>query len=74
VAHLGVDLLTVGGHKMYAPKGVAAVYVRAGVRLKPLVYIGGHERGPRTGTDNVAPIVDFAAAAIATGHHHYESC
>jgi len=41
VAELGVDLATVVGHKMYAPKGIAALYVRPGVRLEPLVYGGG---------------------------------
>jgi cysteine desulfurase len=50
----GVDLLTIAGHKMYAPKGIGALYVRSGVRLEPLVYGGGQERGLRAGTENVA--------------------
>jgi cysteine desulfurase len=55
---LGVDLLTVAAHKLYAPKGVGALYVRDGVVLDPLVHGAGHERGRRAGTENVA----FAAA------------
>ncbi|WP_344474084.1 cysteine desulfurase family protein [Nonomuraea monospora] len=59
----GVDLLTVVGHKMYAPKGVAALYVRDGVALEPVVYGGGQERGLRAGTENVALAVAIGAAA-----------
>ncbi|MEV2255928.1 cysteine desulfurase family protein [Streptomyces sp. NPDC050147] len=61
VGELGVDLLTIVGHKMYAPKGAAALYVREGVRLEPVVYGGGQERGLRAGTENVA-----LAAALGT--------
>jgi cysteine desulfurase len=60
---LGVDLLTIVGHKMYAPKGVAALYVRDGVTLEPLVAGGGQERGLRAGTENVALAVALGAAA-----------
>ncbi|SNT46851.1 cysteine desulfurase family protein [Actinacidiphila glaucinigra] len=63
VEGLGVDLLTVVGHKMYAPKGVAALYVRPGLRLEPLVYGGGQEGGLRAGTENVALAVALGAAA-----------
>ncbi|ONI88694.1 cysteine desulfurase NifS [Actinosynnema sp. ALI-1.44] len=63
VTELGVDLLTVVGHKMYAPKGIAALYVRAGVQLEPLVYGGGQERGLRAGTEPVAMAVALGAAA-----------
>ncbi|MFJ8601734.1 cysteine desulfurase family protein [Streptomyces shenzhenensis] len=59
----GVDLLTVVGHKMYAPKAVAALYVRDGVRLEPVVYGGGQERGLRAGTENVALAVALGTAA-----------
>src|SRR5215207_4996473 len=59
----GVDLLTIAGHKMYAPKGIGALYVRAGVRLEPLVYGGGQERGLRAGTESVALAVALGAAA-----------
>ena len=63
VTALGADLLTVVGHKMYAPKGVAALYVRAGTALEPVIYGGGQERGLRAGTENVALIAALGAAA-----------
>jgi cysteine desulfurase len=63
VEALGVDLLTVVGHKMYAPKGVGALYVRAGTRLAPIIPGGGQERGLRAGTENVALIAALGAAA-----------
>jgi cysteine desulfurase len=63
VDQLGVDLLTVVGHKMYAPKGAAALYVREGVRLEPVVYGGGQERSLRSGTENVALAVALGTAA-----------
>ncbi len=63
VADLGVDLLTVAGHKLYAPKGVGALYVRSGVKLESLVHGAGHERGRRAGTENVAYAVALGAAA-----------
>ena len=68
VPALGVDLLTVVGHKMYAPKGIAALYVRAGVRLAPLIHGGGQERGLRAGTENVAGAVALGAAAALARH------
>ncbi|MEU6811118.1 cysteine desulfurase family protein [Streptomyces sp. NPDC046831] len=68
VRALDVDLLTVVGHKMYAPKGAAALYVRDGVDLEPVVHGGGQERGLRAGTENVALAVALGAAAdIAAG-------
>src|SRR5690606_29367221 len=67
VKELGVDLLTIAGHKLYAPKGVGALYVRNGVKLPPLVVGAGQERGIRPGTENVAFIVGLGAAcAIAS--------
>ncbi|MGH8210616.1 MAG: cysteine desulfurase family protein [Steroidobacteraceae bacterium] len=59
---LSVDLLSLAGHKLYAPKGVGALYVRRGVRIQPLVLGAGHERGLRPGTENVAGIVGLGAA------------
>jgi cysteine desulfurase len=62
VAELGVDLLTIAGHKLYAPKGVGALFVRRGVRLSPVLLGAGHERGLRPGTENVASIVGLGVA------------
>lgn len=62
VAALGVDLLTVAGHKLNAPKGVGALYVRRGTALRPFALGAGHERGLRPGTENVASIVGLGVA------------
>ena len=64
-ARLGVDLLTLSGHKVHAPKGVGALYIRSGLPLKPLLYGGGQERGLRSGTEPTAQIAAFAAACAA---------
>lgn len=63
VDELGVDLLTLAGHKAYAPKGVGALFVRAGIQLTPVLLGGGQERGVRPGTENVPYIVGLGAAA-----------
>jgi cysteine desulfurase len=62
VRDLQVDLLTVAGHKLYAPQGVGALYVRRGVQVAPLLHGGGHERGLRPGTENVAAVVGLGVA------------
>ncbi|HEV7226176.1 MAG TPA: cysteine desulfurase family protein [Pirellulales bacterium] len=63
VDDLGVDLLSLAGHKMYAPKGVGVLYVRRGVVLEPLLHGAGHESGQRAGTENVPYIVGLGRAA-----------
>lgn len=60
---LGVDLLSISGHKFYAPKGIGALYIRGGTRLRQLLYGGHHQRGFRPGTENVPGIVGFGEAA-----------
>jgi cysteine desulfurase len=62
VARLGVDLLTLGGSKIYGPKGTGVLYVRTGTGLEPLQFGGGQERGRRSGTENVAGAVGLAKA------------
>lgn len=62
VADLGVDYLTLAGHKMYAPKGIGALYLRPGAALYPLFLGGGQERGLRPGTENVAYIAGLGEA------------
>jgi len=60
---LGVDLLSISGHKLYAPKGVGALYIRGGTHLRQLLYGGHHQRGFRPGTENVPGIVGLGKAA-----------
>ncbi len=62
VTELGVDMLTVSGHKLYGPKGVGALYVKRGTRLTPILHGGGHERRLRSGTENVPGIVGLGVA------------
>lgn len=62
VRDLDVDLLSVAGHKLYAPKGVGALYVRRGTPLAPFTLGAGHERGLRPGTENLASIVGLGVA------------
>jgi cysteine desulfurase len=63
VSTLGLDLLSISGHKFYAPKGIGALYIRGGTRLRQLLYGGHHQRGFRPGTENVAGIVGLGKAA-----------
>jgi cysteine desulfurase len=60
---LKVDLLSLSGHKLYAPQGIGALYIRGGTRLRQLLYGGHHQRGFRPGTENVPGIVGLGAAA-----------
>mgnify|MGYP005849764231 CR=1 FL=1 len=66
VDRLGVDMLSVSAHKLYGPKGVGCLYVRRGTRLQATLLGGGHEKGMRSGTENVAGIVGFGAAMELT--------
>jgi len=59
---LNIDLLTASSHKIYGPKGIALLYIRKGTLIEPLLHGGGHERGKRSSTVNVAGIVGFAKA------------
>src|SRR4051812_42151292 len=62
IPDLGVDLLSVAGHKFYAPQGVGALFVRNGIQLEPYMHGAGHEGGRRAGTENVLEIVALGAA------------
>ena len=69
VDELGVDMLSIAGHKVYAPKGVGALYLRRGVRIEPVMHGAGHEGGRRPGTENVPYLVALGtAASLAAGH------
>ena len=63
VKDLGVDMYSVSGHKIHAPKGIGALYIAPGLNLQPFVYGGGQERNLRAGTENVAGICAFGYAA-----------
>ncbi len=67
VDELGVDFLSVAGHKLYAPKGIGALYVRSGLELPPLIRGAGHESGRRAGTENVLEIVGLGRACEIAG-------
>ncbi|NLW06780.1 MAG: cysteine desulfurase NifS [Clostridia bacterium] len=67
VEELNVDLLTASSHKIYGPKGSGCLYVRKGIRIKPLFYGGAQERKRRPGTENVPAIVGFGRAAELAG-------
>lgn len=62
VKEMNVDMLSVSSHKIHGPKGVGCLYVKKGTKIDPLMHGGGHERGFRSGTENVSGIVGFAEA------------
>ena len=67
VAELGVDLLSLTGHKIYGPKGTGALFIRQGIKIAPLFYGGSHEKKRRPGTENVAGAVGLAKALEVAG-------
>jgi cysteine desulfurase len=72
VKELGVDLLTIAGHKLYAPKGIGALYLRPGIPLEPVIHGAGQEGGIRPGTENTPYIVGLGCAAM-TAHKHLDA-
>lgn len=78
VDELGVDLLSIAGHKLYAPKGIGALYIRSGIHLEKLMHGADHEQNLRAGTENVLEIVGLGAAAelaknkLAENIEHYK--
>jgi cysteine desulfurase len=73
VNELDVDLLTIAGHKLYAPKGIGALYIRRGLQLEPVIYGGGQESGRRAGTENVATMVALGSACALADEQLPES-
>ena len=68
----GIDLLSVSSHKIHGPKGVGFLYIRNGVKIKPLIYGGGQQAGLRSGTENVPGVAGFGAAAKEMYTNHAE--
>lgn len=62
VKKMGIDMLSVSGHKVHGPKGVGFFYMKKGLKVKPIIFGGGHERGLRSGTENTPSIVGLAEA------------
>lgn len=69
VKDLGADFVVISGHKIHAPKGIGALYVRSGIKLSPMIRGGGQENGLRSGTEATAQIAAFAAAAQLGQQH-----
>lgn len=69
----GIDLLSVSGHKIHGPKGVGFLYIRDRVKIKPLLYGGGQQKGLRSGTENVPGVAGLGAAAREIYQNHQES-
>ncbi len=73
VQKLGVDLLSVAGHKLYAPKGIGALYVRHGLQLEKLIHGADHEMNKRAGTENVLEVVGLGEACAIAKHNFNKS-
>ena len=71
---LGADMISISGHKIHAPKGIGALYIRSGLRLPPLIVGGGQEGGRRAGTEAMGQIAAFAAAAQLAREGMAENC
>lgn len=70
VRKMNIDLMTLNSHKIHGPKGAGAVYIKEGINATPLLHGGGHERGYRSGTENVSGVVGFAKA-VEVGEKKY---
>ena len=70
---LGADMISISGHKIHAPKGIGALYIRSGVKLKPFIVGGSQENGQRAGTEAMPQIAAFAAACKAAMAHRDEN-
>ncbi|WP_332631479.1 cysteine desulfurase family protein [Halalkalibacter flavus] len=69
VEQLHVDFLSIAGHKLYAPKGVGALYIRKGVKIDPYIHGAGHENGMRAGTENVLLLAGLGAASESASRY-----
>ncbi len=69
---LGIDLLSVSGHKLHGPKGVGFLYINEKAKVKPLIYGGGQQRGMRSGTENVPGVAGLGAAVKEIYKNHQE--
>ncbi|MBU8769280.1 cysteine desulfurase family protein [Cytobacillus oceanisediminis] len=72
VNHLNVDMLTIAGHKLYAPKGIGALYIRKGLELEPLIHGAGHEFGLRAGTENTLLAAGLGKACELAQEHAWD--
>lgn len=69
---MGIDLLSISGHKIHGPKGIGALYIRDRVKMKPIVFGGGQQKGMRSGTENVPGIAGLGVAAEEIYKNHEE--
>jgi cysteine desulfurase len=74
VEKLGVDLMTVSSHKLYGPKGIGGLYIRRGIKTKPMIFGGGQQNNMRSGTENTPSIVGFAEALALAGKNKNKEC